>query len=175
LAIVRNNQDIARYSIAPGIELTSKQRSFVTELVRTGCTPTQAARVAGYSQPGTAAYDLQRLPHVAAAIRFERQRFINNELANIATGTLVAVMTDKEAPASARVQAARTALEMSGDLSKGRGKADDEDRPLSELTADELTRLIDRWTEEKAALAKPIEAEVIEMADLAQPTAQTPS
>jgi hypothetical protein len=160
---------------APGIELTPKQRSFVTLLVRNGSTPTQAAREAGYSVPGVASYDLMRLPHIAAAIRFERQRFISGELANIATGTLQDVMTDKEAPASARVQAARTVLEMSGELAKGRGKADDEDRPLSELTADELTRLIDRWTEEKAALAKPIEAEVIEMADLAQPTAQTPS
>jgi hypothetical protein len=32
--------------------------------------------------------------------------------------------------------------------------------------------MIDKWTEEKAALAKPIDAEVIEMAGLAQPSAQ---
>lgn len=79
-----------------------------------------------------------------------------SDLANIATGTLREVMQDKQAPASARVQAARTVLEMAGEL--GRGKADaDDDRPLSEMTAEELTRLIDRWTEEKAALAKPID------------------
>ena len=165
---------LPRNSIAPGIELTAKQRAFVTELVRTGCTPTAAARKAGYADPGTSAYDLQRLPHVAAAIRFERGRYITHELANVATGTLVAVMTDKEAPASARVQAARTVLELSGELSKGRDRGNDEDRPLSELSADELTRLIDRWTEEKVALAKPIDAEVIEMADLAQPKAHVP-
>lgn len=164
-----------RTMYAPGIELTPKQRSFVTKLVRIGCKPSKAAELAGYSSPNVAAYDLQQLPHVQAAIRLERQRFITGELANVATGTLAAIMTDKTAPASARVQAARTVLEMSGELAKGRAKGDDDDRPLSELTADELTRLIDRWTEEKAALATPINAEVIEMADLAQPTAQANS
>jgi phage terminase small subunit len=163
-----------RTTYAPGIELTPKQRSFVTKLVRIGCKPSKAAELAGYSSPNVAAYDLQQLPHVMAAIRLERQRYISGELANVATGTLVDVMTDKGAPASARVQAARTVLEMSGELRKDRGK-DDEDRPLSELSADELTRLIDRWTEEKAALAKPVDAEVLEMADLAQPTAQASS
>jgi len=163
-----------RTTYAPGIELTPKQRSFVTILVRNGSTPTNAAREAGYSVPGVASHDLMRLPHIAAAIRLERQRYISGEMANVATGTLVAVMTDKEAPASARVQAARTVLELSGDLVKGRDRGNDEDRPLSELSADELTRLIDRWTEEKVALAKPIDAEVIEMADLAQPKAHVP-
>ncbi len=79
-----------------------------------------------------------------------------SDLANIATGTLREVMIDKQAPASARVQAARTVLEMSGEL--GRGKSDaDEDRPLSELSAEELTRMIDKWQDERAALAKPID------------------
>lgn len=158
-------------AFAPGVDLTPKQRAFVTTLVRTGCNPTHAARTAGYSDAHVSAYDLQRLPHVQAAIRLERQRFISGELANVATGTLQAIMTDKEAPAAARVQAARTVLEMSGEIGRHK-RADDEDRPLSELTADELTRMIDKWTEEKSALAKPIDAEVIEMAGLAQPSAQ---
>ena len=158
-------------AFGPGIELTPKQRAFVSALVRHGCSATKAAEMAGYSVARQAAYDLQHLPHVAAAIRMERQRYISGELANVATGTLQAIMTDKEAPAAARVQAARTVLEMSGEIGRHK-RADDEDRPLSELTADELTRMIDKWTEEKAALAKPIDAEVIEMAGLAQPSAQ---
>ena len=152
------------------------QRVFVTKLVRTGTNPTDAARQAGYADAGVSAHNLVRLPHVQAAIRMERQRFISGELANIATGTLRDILTDTEAPASARVQAARTVLEMSGDIGKSK-RDDDEDRPLSELSADELTRMIDKWTEEKSALAKPIDAQVIdaqviEMAGLAQPMAQ---
>ena len=163
-----------RLAFAPGIELTPKQRQFVVCLVRNGNTPTQAAREAGYNHPKVSAFDLLRLPHVAAAIKFERQRYISGELANIATGTLRHILTDPEAPAAARVQAARTVLEMSGEIGR-KAKEGEEDRPLSELSADELTRLIDRWTEERATLAKPVDAEVVdaaERADLAQPTAQ---
>ena len=165
-----------RTQYAPGIDLTPMQRSFVMAIVRNGVTPTKAAEMAGYSAPRTAGYDVMQLPHVLAAVRMERQRYISGELANVATGTLQAIMTDKEAPAAARVQAARTVLEMSGEIGRHK-KPDDEDRPLSELSADELTRMIDKWTEEKAALAKPIDAQVIdaqviEMAGLTQPTAQ---
>ena len=138
-----------------GSDLTSMQRTFVTTLVRHGCTPTQAAREAGYAEPKVPAHGQLRSAHIQTAVRFESSRYVMSDLANIATGTLRDVIEDKEAPASARVQAARTVLELAGEL--GRGKSDSyEDRPLSELSADELTRMIDRWTEEKAAMAKPI-------------------
>jgi len=134
-----------------GADLTPKQRTFVTVLVRLGCTPTHAAREAGYAEPKVSAHDLLRLPHIQAAVRFERSRYVQSDLANIATSTLRAVMTDPEAPASARVQAARTVLELAGEL--GKAKADgQEDRPLSELTADELARLIDQWQGERERL-----------------------
>jgi phage terminase small subunit len=156
---------------APGIDLTPKQRAFVVALVRNGTTPTAAAREAGYNNPKVSSFDVLRLPHVAAAIRMERQRYISGELANIATGTLRHILTDSEAPASARVQAARTVLEMSGDIGKAK-RQDDEDRPLSEMTAEELARMIDKWTEEKAALATTIDAQDVEIIDSAQSMAQ---
>ena len=154
----------AKSAIAPGIELTPKQRAFVEALVRNGCSATKAAEMAGYAAARQAAYDLQHLPHVAAAIRLERQRYISGELANVATGTLKAIMTDTEAPAAARVQAARTVLEIAGEIGKTKKDADDE-RPLSELSAEELTRLIDRWTEERAAMAKQLEPGEVEVLD----------
>lgn len=160
-----------RSGFIPGVDLTPKQRTFVSELVRTGCNPSQAARVAGYSDAGTSAYDLQRLPHVAAAIRLERERYISGELANVATGTLHQIMVDKGAPAAARVQAARTVLEMSGEIGRHKRSAEDE-RPLSEMTADELAGLIDKWQAEKASLATPIDAQDVEIIDRAQDRAQ---
>ena len=134
-----------------GADLTQMQRTFVTALVRQGCNPTQAARIAGYSTPRTAAYDLLRSPSVQTAVAFERTRYVSCELANLATATLHAVMTDADAPASARVAAARTVLEMSGDLGRNRQEAND-DRALSEMSADELTGLIERWEGERLAL-----------------------
>lgn len=137
-----------------GADLTQMQRTFVATLVRQGCSPTQAARIAGYSSPRTAAYDLLRHPSVQTALAFERTRYISGELANVATSTLHAVMTDPDAPAAARVAAARTVLEMSGDLGRARQEASDE-RALSELSADELGSLIERWQGERHALATP--------------------
>jgi len=171
-AAVRTVQK-SRPTYERGVDLTPKQRHFVSELVRTGCTPTQAARTAGYSDAGTSAYDLSRLPHVAAAIRLERERYISGELANVATGTLHQILVDKGAPAAARVQAARTVLEMSGEIGRHKRSAEDE-RPLSEMTAEELAGLIDKWQAEKAALAKPIDAEDVEIIDKAQDRAQLP-
>lgn len=142
--------------------LTLKQRAFVTTLVRTGCTPTHAARIAGYSDAKVSAYDLLRSAQIQAAVRFERSRYVMSDLANIATSTLKEVMLDQDAPASARVQAARAVLEMAGEL--GKVKADlMEDRPLSELTADELTRLIDQWQVERAALRQGAHIENVGM------------
>jgi hypothetical protein len=162
---------VARKQYVPGIELTPMQREFVRTVVKNGCSATKAAEIAGFKTPRQTGHYLQALPHVQAAIRIERQRYVSGELANVATGTLQAVMTDKTAPAAARVQAARTVLEMSGEIGKAR-KDQDEDRPLSELTAEELTRMIDRWTEEKAALAKPLDAQDVEILDSAQTMAQ---
>jgi len=164
-------QILARTQYAPGIDLTPKQRAFVMCLVRTGTNPTYAAREAGYSDAGVASYDLMRLPHVSAAIRLERERYISGELANIATGTLRAILTDSTAPASARVQAARTVLEMTGEIGKHKVSAE-EDRPLSEMTADELAKLIDKWQEEKASLATPIDVTDVEIVHSAQAMAQ---
>jgi len=164
-------RQLARSTFGPGIELTPKQRTFVLQLVRTGTNPTNAAREAGYSDAGTSAYDLMRLPHVAAAIRLERERYISGELANVATGTLHAILTDKAAPASARVQAARTVLEMSGEIGRNKTSAE-EDRPLSEMSADELAKLIDKWQEEKAAMATPIDPKDVILVDSAQTMAQ---
>lgn len=138
--------------------LTEKQRAFVTVLVRKGCTPTQAARNAGYADAKVSAYDLLRNPHIQNAVRFERQRYVASDLANIATETLRLVMVDQESPASARVQAARTVLELAGEL--GKSKSDGgEERPLSELSAHDLTRLIDQWQDERAALAQSLPGE----------------
>lgn len=162
-----------RTQYAPGIDLTPMQRAFVTAIVRNGVNPTKAAEMAGYSTPRTAGFDVMRLPHVHAAIRLERERYISGELANVATGTLQAILTDKEAPAAARVQAARTVLEMSGEIGRHKRSSEDE-RPLSEMSAEELAGLIDKWQAEKAALATAIDPADVVIVDNAQGMAQLP-
>ena len=140
-------------------QLTPKQQVFVHHLVQTGCSPTAAARQAGYSAAKESAYGLTRLPHVAAAIRQERARVFDSDLANVAAETLRAVMTDKEAPAAARVSAARTVLEVTREL--GRRQDDGgNDKQLHEMTPDELASLISKWEVERSKVAKDITDQV---------------
>ena len=156
-------------------QLTDKQDLFVTYLVRDGLPRTEAARRAGYGAPATAAYDLMASPKVIAKIRNERNKLYQTELATSAVQTLKAVMSDPEAPASAKVAAARTSLELAGDIGKHAQANRSQDRNLSEMTPDELAAFIGHWEGERAKAAKNVtppsklEGEEIEDAELVTP------
>ena len=128
--------------------LTEKQNNFVHYLVVEGKNPTESARLSGYDYPKQSAYSLTRNPSVIAIIRQTRQTLYQTDLSNIAVQTLKDVMQDPDAPASARVSASRTVLELSGDLGNNKN--------LSELTPDELGKLIDSWEEQRSSVAKKI-------------------
>jgi hypothetical protein len=140
--------------------LTDMQEAFVHKLVTTGCTQTAAAAEAGYAQPDVSASQLVRKPHVAAAIREMRERVIG-DLANVAVATLRTVMADTMAPASARVSAARTSLEAAGHLGKGVGADAGKDKPLHEMTQEQLTEFI---TKSNAAIASQARAAPVAVA-----------
>lgn len=136
-------------------EISDRQRDFVTYLVKENKNATEAARLAGYAHPKQSAYDLTRNPAIIALMRQARQTLYQSDLANVAGETIRQVMLDIDAPASARVSAARTALELAGDL----GKAADtsgESKSLAEMSPDELARLIDSWEQQRSALATDI-------------------
>ena len=65
-------------------------------------------------------------------------------------------MEDTDAPASARIAAARTALELAGDIGKHSQSQRNYEQNLAEMTPEELSAIIDRWEGEKAAIAKDI-------------------
>ena len=135
--------------------MSDQQQAFVDYLVKEQKKPTEAARLAGYSHPKQSAYTLTRSPVVSAAIRLARQTIYQGELASLAVHTLKDVMADQDAPSAARVSAARTALELAGDLGKDREDLGSS-RSLAEMTPDELARVIDRWEEERSSLAKDV-------------------
>ena len=134
---------------------TEQQSRFVHHLVSDNVNPTEAARRSGYAHPKENAYNLTRNPHVQAMIRLERQRLYSTDLANMSVKTLKDVMQDEDAPASARVSAARTALELAGDLTKGNDAAGS-GRQLAEMSPEELAGLISQWEDQRAALAQDI-------------------
>ena len=76
-------------------------------------------------------------------------------MANVAVSTIHQVMEDRNAPAVARVSAARTALELAGDLGPNSGN-ESEGGSLCEMTPGELSRLIERWEDERISMTKDI-------------------
>ena len=64
-------------------------------------------------------------------------------------------MEDPNAPAAARVSAARTALELAGDLGPNSVKRI-EGGSLCEMTPVELSSLIERWEDERILITKDI-------------------
>ena len=83
-------------------------------------------------------------------------RFYQTELASTAVKTLKEVMEDTEAPASARIAAARTSLELAGDIGKHSQSQRNYEQNLAQMTPEELSAIFDRWEDEKSALAKDI-------------------
>ena len=136
-------------------EITDRQRDFVQYLVKENKNPTESARLAGYAHPKQSAYELTRNQSIIALMRQARQTLYQADLANVAGDTLRQVMLDLDAPASARVSAARTALELAGDLGKNAEAAGD-GKTLAEMSPDELARMIDSWETQRSALATDV-------------------
>ena len=138
------------------VQLSDRQISFIFYLVHQGKGRTEAARLAGFAAPRQSAFTLTQSPKIIAKIRQERNKVYQTELATTAVKTLKEVMEDMDAPASARIAAARTSLELAGDIGKHSVANRNQDRSLAEMTPEELSAIIDRWEGEKAALAKDI-------------------
>jgi hypothetical protein len=136
-------------------EITDRQRDFVQYLVKDNKNATESARLAGYAHPKQSAYELTRNPSIIALMRQARRTLYESDLANVAGETIRSVMLDLDAPASARVSAARTALELAGDLGKN-AEAAGEGKTLAELSPDELAQMISSWEQQRSALATDI-------------------
>ena len=135
--------------------LSDQQQSFIDYLVKENKNPTESARLSGYKHPKQSAYILTRNPSVLAGIRLSRQTVYQTDLSSLAVNTLRSVMNDPDAPASAKVSASRTVLELAGDLGKDKENSL-EGKSLGEMTSEELGSIIDRYEEEKSSLAKDI-------------------
>ena len=136
-------------------EISDRQREFVQYLVKDNKNATESARLAGYAHPKQSAYELTRNPSIIALMRQARRTLYESDLVNVAAETIRSVMLDLDAPASARVSAARTAMELAGDLGKN-AEAADAGKTLAELSPDELSRMIDSWEQQRSALATDI-------------------
>jgi len=137
-------------------EFTERQDQFIHNLVRLGNNPTQSARLAGYKDPKQSSFNLVNSPKILARIRLERHKLYQSDLAPLAVQTLKDIMRDTEASSSSRVSAARTCLELAGDIGKHSQANSKSDKSLADMSVDELASIIDKLDGEKVKLAQDI-------------------
>ncbi len=139
--------------------LTPKQNTFLQHHVKHGMNPTQSARLAGYADPKQSAFQLVHSPAMIARIRLEREKLFHTDLATIATDCLRSVMESEESPASAKVSACRTVLEVCNLLGKHSQTTGANSKDLSSMTPEELESVINSLESSKASMAKVINEE----------------
>jgi hypothetical protein len=130
--------------------LTDKQQAFVLEFVANGGQLGKAAEVAGYSYPAQAATGLVRLPHVAAAIRAETSRAIQQGAAMGVRFMTRALADDSKLSGAVKFQCAKWLAEAAG---HGAPKvaADTDQKPQGEMSLADLDAFV---TAGRAALVR---------------------
>ena len=139
--------------------LTDMQTAFVVAFVFNGGNATQAAKKAGYSAHSARvqAQILLAKPHVLAAIHVEQARVIGGELATLAVGVVRNILKDKTASKAVRLDAAKVALSLAGHVAPKAPEAiDNKDKPVSEMTVEELEDFIRKGREAMDRSARPM-------------------
>lgn len=116
-------------------------------------------------------YQLARQPHIASAIHLEIQRLLALNDAPLARRVLLKILADDAAPPRTRADIGIKLLSMAGHGVRD-GDKREHDKPLSDMSPDELRQLIDRNQSEierierdLAARAKDVSAPMPETID----------
>lgn len=146
---------LARAVQMTGAKLNAQQMEFV-RLVARGTPHDVAAVAAGYA-PGYGASVLQSAA-VKRALAACIGEILHTEAAPFALSTLVEIVKGKEFSPRDRVAAARTLLDRAGYTGKSTSADSPADKPLSEMSTDELKALVDKLEGELADRATPVSA-----------------
>ena len=138
------------------VQLSDRQSSFIFYLVHQGKGRTEAALLASFAAPSQSAFYLTQRPKIIAIIRQKRNKVYQTELAFAAVQTQKEVMEDTDTPVNARNAAARTSLELAGDIGKHSQSQRNYEQNLAEMTPEESSAIIDIWEGEKSVIAKDI-------------------
>ena len=122
-----------------GAKLTDQQRKLVDALQR-GASQDEAAAVAGYDN-SVSFGNAMRSPIVQGALLESRKALIGGALATKALKAIEGLVTDERTPAATRLAASKWVLEQAG---HGGSSASEDDKPLHEMTEQELARFMAR-------------------------------
>lgn len=146
-------------------KLTEAQEAFVIHFTSSPGAignAAESARRAGYSEKSAREIGRQLLdkPHVRKAIDDANRQSISGTLATKAVELLKRVIEDENAPIKVRVDAAKTILDRAGIVAVAPAKPDSTgdvpEKPLSEMTIEELEEIVRCSSEEmqRASLAR---------------------
>lgn len=161
-AIIRSSK--GRFA---GAQLTPMQREFAYQYVINGGNGSKAAEAAGYANPPQDAHRNLRLPHVQHEIFLCRQRYLG-DLATKALPVVKGILEDDEAPGKLRLEAAKMVLHQAGHVAPKAPEAagEQDERPMSEWTTDELAEFIEQGKQALAIAQQPtLEGEATEVRD----------
>ncbi len=141
--------------LSPVAELNETAREFARRVAR-GEAPNEAGRALGLTE--LAHHNLLRQSAIVWAIRVERQRLLSTEGASLGYKVLMDLARDESVQPAVRRSAAKDLLNLGGHVPP---KAEFDtnshnNRPLSEMSSDELRALVDKLDSELADRAKPI-------------------
>lgn len=131
---------------------TVRQRLFASH-VADGIEPNKAAAMAGYAEPRSAAHDNMALTHVRDEIARIQADRLWNEALPLAVNVILSVLKDEKAKAADRLRASNMVL----DRTIGAHGAGNE-KPLEEMTLEELQKRIEMAEAARAEEAKPVDA-----------------
>ena len=141
---IEQDDDAPRYEITQHSEtrgFTDQQAKFVEQLT-IGNTPTESARIAGYTYPAQNAHRLLQIPKIQREIRARATAILDVEGAMVGVGTLLSIAKNEKAPAAARVKAASSLLDRAGIGKKDTSKQVLSDMPIGEMNLEQLDAFI---------------------------------
>lgn len=145
-------------------ELNDQQAIFLDLYLQNGATNEageDAAKKAGYAKNGKNWRNLLKSKAIGAALREHISENLKTG-AVVATEYLVKTISDETAPRAARNDAAKTILNRAGIVEKkDHNKAENEDKPLNEMSVSELEAAIESMSQviDKAKDSQAIEVE----------------
>lgn len=130
--------------------LTAQERGFIEGMAKTG-DKTYSAAVAGYKHPQIVGHLVAAKPAIQAEIVAAQTAILFEVGLPLAVKTHVELLTDPKVPAGAKAQAVKLMYD------RTLGVENQADRKEAhEMTADELSREIERLKREVADRAKPV-------------------
>jgi phage terminase small subunit len=151
--------------------MNDKMARFVREIVRGAPTASEAARRAGYNDPGARAWELLRKPNVQAAIRVEQIRLVEIEGPSLALGVLMNILRDETldetlAGRKLRADVANKMLDRAGYSAARAATPGSDAKSLGEMSVSELEEFIRKGREAQSGADRPqLEAPAVEVTE----------